>query len=198
MTDIEKLLEERGKIHGDPETTHALVHILRSSIYHYLLNNPTILEPAVHCMIDEILLNLCRGIYNRKHLDNWDDIAGYAMLIRKTYEPGNDGSVMQVKYKDPVTGEMRLEPMSVKNDLGNPQPPSYTHTVTPGLGGAAHAVEIDKQERGSCDPPSKRLKCEICLQWRWPLVLRDCLICNKGPFCPDCWDGHETEHPNVE
>jgi len=78
--EINKLLEERGKIHGDAEKTHSLAW----NLYNLLEGSPNChLSPASRGMLFLLMIKLVRGCFTPFHADHWDDICGYATLIKK-------------------------------------------------------------------------------------------------------------------
>lgn len=78
--DINKLLEERGKIHGDPETTHTLAYRLFKMLDDCQDNK---LKTASRAMLFLICVKLARCIQNPAHADHLTDVSGYAELIKR-------------------------------------------------------------------------------------------------------------------
>ena len=78
MTDINALLEERGKIHGDAKTTHEMAMNLFNRVI-----NESDMSAAGDAMLFLIFVKIARGVQNPGHADHWDDIAGYAELIKR-------------------------------------------------------------------------------------------------------------------
>jgi len=76
--DINALLAERGKIHGDAETTHKLAMDLWN-----LTVDSSVMSEASMCMLMIIMVKIARGVQNPKHADHWIDIGGYAELIKR-------------------------------------------------------------------------------------------------------------------
>ena len=62
MTDIDKLLEERGKIHGDAETTHHVAYGLFEFLDRGTPNNT--LKQSSRGMLFLICVKIARGIQN--------------------------------------------------------------------------------------------------------------------------------------
>ena len=85
MSEIDKLLEERGKIHGDAKTTHEMAWKLFYEACSIDDNNicKSIMSKAGEAMLFLIMVKIARGVQNPSYADHWDDIAGYAMLIKK-------------------------------------------------------------------------------------------------------------------
>lgn len=77
---IDKLLEERGKVHGDPETTHSIA----LKIYETLCHPSNKMTDGQKGMLFLICVKLSRGAQHPEHGDHWDDIGGYAELIKRT------------------------------------------------------------------------------------------------------------------
>lgn len=83
MTDnIDSLLDERGKTHGDFAVhafiTQELKHVMQSQ------QNWLRLSPAQRETLDMIAHKIGRVLAgNPHHADHWDDIAGYARLVSK-------------------------------------------------------------------------------------------------------------------
>lgn len=86
MSDVNKILEERAKTHGDYAdhalTTQSLKHVLKQGVQWDNLNpmEQEALEMIVH-KIGRILSG------NPHYKDHWDDIAGYATLVAKRCSP---------------------------------------------------------------------------------------------------------------
>ena len=76
--DIDKLLEERGKIHGDARTTHAVAYTIFKE-----LEDCGEINDATLGMIFLICVKLARAAQHPKHEDHWTDIIGYAELIKR-------------------------------------------------------------------------------------------------------------------
>ena len=75
---IGKLLQERGKIHGDAKTTHTMAMDLWN-----LTVDESKLTSAGQAMLFLIMVKIARAVQHPEHADHWDDIAGYAALIKK-------------------------------------------------------------------------------------------------------------------
>jgi len=79
--DIAQLLEERGRIHGDAETTHRVAYQLFDLMEnHFPVNN---LRPSSRAMLFIICVKISRALQNPTHADHWVDIAGYSELIKR-------------------------------------------------------------------------------------------------------------------
>ncbi len=78
MDNIEKLLKERGQIHGDAEVTHGVARKICK-----ILMEHSKLSEAGEEMARMIVLKMVRGVQVPSHADHWDDIGGYSRLIRK-------------------------------------------------------------------------------------------------------------------
>ena len=90
VDNIDKLLAERGKTHGDfdktSETSQALKDIVRP---HY-----THLTNAQKESIDMILYKIARLVRgDNNHLDSWVDIQGYSKLAEPKQERTNDDDI---------------------------------------------------------------------------------------------------------
>jgi len=85
--DIDKLLEERGKIHGDADKTHALMY----NLYNLLERSPNChLKPASRGLLFLLIMKLVRGCSTPFHADHFDDICGYATLIKRCEQDESD------------------------------------------------------------------------------------------------------------
>lgn len=82
MTDIERLLTERGKTHGDYKDhagiTQMLKQVMRQGKKWPLLHTT---EAETLDMIAHKIGRILSG--NPHFKDHWDDIAGYAQLVAK-------------------------------------------------------------------------------------------------------------------
>lgn len=91
MTDnIDTLLDERGKTHGDyalnARITQELKHVMQSQ------QNWIRLSPSQRETLDMVALKIGRILSgNPNFADHWDDIAGYSRLVSR--EIGNPLSV---------------------------------------------------------------------------------------------------------
>lgn len=85
MTDIDKLLEERGKVHGD-FTERALIAQSLKSIVRDCPNweDLSCTQAEALEMIAHKISRILAGNPNVK--DHWDDIAGYARLVSMRLE----------------------------------------------------------------------------------------------------------------
>jgi hypothetical protein len=82
-TNIENILAERGKTHGDFSITAELAQELKLSIRAVLSENSECTDEMREA-IDMICTKLARiASGDPYHIDSWQDIAGYAMLVVK-------------------------------------------------------------------------------------------------------------------
>ena len=90
-TDINALLAERGKTHGD-YVTHALVtQDLKRVINHHVGDLDRRLDDDMAETLDMIAHKIGRIIAgNATEPDHWRDIAGYAQLVANRLEGAND------------------------------------------------------------------------------------------------------------
>lgn len=85
MSIVDSILEERASTHGDYSIiVEARGKILDELIGVYSANNggenP---DPKLIVMWCDLLLKIVRSAANPKHRDSWDDLEGYAKIIRK-------------------------------------------------------------------------------------------------------------------
>ena len=80
MADIDKILAERGKTHGDFSNQAECAQDLKKAFYLWTMHNkPT---PYMKEAVDMILHKLARVATGDPSVqDHWDDIAGYATLV---------------------------------------------------------------------------------------------------------------------
>ncbi len=77
--DINSLLTEREKVHGEFFHTAMLAQGIKSCIHPHL---PATIDPILPEAIDMIASKLARvASGDAMHIDHWDDIAGYATLV---------------------------------------------------------------------------------------------------------------------
>lgn len=85
MTDINKVLEERGKTHGDFTLQAECTQTLEATFMRYCAKSgkmPVALPDYVKEGVHMILHKLARAATGQLETkDHWDDIAGYAKLI---------------------------------------------------------------------------------------------------------------------
>ena len=87
MSEIEKLLEERGKEYKNFASIAAIAQEIKETISHRGWHNyPAHTREA----LDMIATKLARVVHNSYHIDSWRDIAGYAMLVVKELEKNNE------------------------------------------------------------------------------------------------------------
>ncbi len=80
MADIDKILAERGKTHGDFSNQAECAQDLKKAFYAWAQYN-TKLTPYMKEAVDMILHKLARAATGDPFVqDHWDDIAGYAFL----------------------------------------------------------------------------------------------------------------------
>lgn len=79
MADIDKILAERGKTHGDFSNQAECAQDLKKAFYLWAMHNR--LTPYMKESVDMILHKLARISTGDPFVeDHWDDIAGYAKL----------------------------------------------------------------------------------------------------------------------
>lgn len=86
MTDVDKILEERQKTHGEFERVASVTRFIQSELglIHYDEKPYTCVQrEALHMICNKLARIFC-GDPNVK--DHWDDIAGYASLVSKSIE----------------------------------------------------------------------------------------------------------------
>lgn len=77
---IDKLLEERGKTHGDHKRVYSLVwRLWEETINTIAFKN---LAPWQKVELLMVLLKTGRAVHNPTHADHFDDIGGYAELAK--------------------------------------------------------------------------------------------------------------------
>ena len=79
MESAKALTEERGKQHGD----HVTTHLVAMSIFD-ILRKCSKLSSSSEGELFLICVKLSRGVQVPSHKDHWDDIQGYAELIKDT------------------------------------------------------------------------------------------------------------------
>lgn len=83
----EQIVEERGRIYGPPHIDFQIAQsIKRELLTHFEGTNHLDYDRCVEHFIDMIATKLARLMYSPCHLDTIDDIAGYALCLRKCYE----------------------------------------------------------------------------------------------------------------
>ena len=91
MDKVKDILEERQSVHGNyVDRVDAISKIMRALRGVHRQNNGGA-EPStiVEAMWHDLLIKLVRSAANPGHQDNWDDLAGYANLIREVMEAEN-------------------------------------------------------------------------------------------------------------
>lgn len=87
MTELNKILSERGDQYGDFADVAATAKEIQESVL--LRCGP--LEPFIVIAIQNIAMKLSRAANgNPKYIDNWVDIAGYAQLVANELKAGGD------------------------------------------------------------------------------------------------------------
>lgn len=82
MSDVDMILAERQKVHGEFSTHAAMAQSLKQVIKNS--PNRTSLSYAQMEGLEMILHKVARILNgNPNHKDHWDDIAGYATLVAK-------------------------------------------------------------------------------------------------------------------
>ena len=90
-TDINALLAEREKTHGDYEIHAAITQDLKRTINHHVADLDRRLDDDMAETLDMIAHKIGRIIAgNAAEPDHWRDIAGYAQLVANRLEGGND------------------------------------------------------------------------------------------------------------
>jgi hypothetical protein len=90
-TDINALLAERGKTHGDYEIHAAITQDLKRTINHNVADLDRKLDDDMAETLDMIAHKIGRIIAgNPAEPDHWRDIAGYAQLVANRLEGAND------------------------------------------------------------------------------------------------------------
>jgi len=84
MIDIDQLLEDRGKVHGDAQTTHCMAMELFE-----IAKRGSNMTKAGEAMLFLIMVKIARGVQKPNYADHWDDICGYSRLIREA-ETGDE------------------------------------------------------------------------------------------------------------
>ena len=80
MADIDKILAERGKTHGDFSNQAECAQDLKKAFYNWAQYNTQ--TPYMKEAVDMILHKLARVAIGDPFVqDHWDDIAGYATLV---------------------------------------------------------------------------------------------------------------------
>lgn len=81
MSEIEKTLAERGGRYGDFEDCARVAQKLKSTVWE---SAGTKLQPDQMEALDNICSKIARLLNgDPNYRDNWDDIAGYALLVSK-------------------------------------------------------------------------------------------------------------------
>ena len=90
-TDINALLAERGRTHGDYRTHALITQDLKRVLAHHVGNLDRSLDDDMAETLDMIAHKIGRIIAgNPAEPDHWRDIAGYAQLVATRLEGTND------------------------------------------------------------------------------------------------------------
>jgi hypothetical protein len=90
-TDINALLAERGKTHGDYVTHSLVTQDLKRVVTHHVADLDRRLDDDMQETLDMIAHKIGRIIAgNPVEPDHWRDIAGYAQLVANRLERTND------------------------------------------------------------------------------------------------------------
>lgn len=90
-TDINVLLAERGKTHGDYEIHALITQDLKRVVTHHVADLDRKLDDDMAETLDMIAHKIGRIIAgNPAEPDHWRDIAGYAQLVANRLEGTND------------------------------------------------------------------------------------------------------------
>jgi hypothetical protein len=80
VMEVDQILQDREKTHGDFEMKAMWIQEIMQNLIG--LNSYEEMEADKKEAIHMILVKLSRIIYgNYNHVDHWDDIAGYALLV---------------------------------------------------------------------------------------------------------------------
>ena len=86
MSEIEKIIEDRAKTHGDYAQVAEMFYKFKEAA---MSNNGVNLDDRLALAVEMIFLKLSRAICgDENHADHWKDIAGYAQLAAAACEPG--------------------------------------------------------------------------------------------------------------
>lgn len=84
MSEIDKILEERAKVHGDFERFARLCQDLKHIAQQFQINNEVYMSSVQNEALNMILHKIARVLNgDPNHVDHWDDIAGYATLVSR-------------------------------------------------------------------------------------------------------------------
>ena len=91
MSKVKRILEERGNTHGSYEhIVNARAAILEELTTLYKHRHPNKEVPTVlEVMWSDVILKLVRSSANPQHQDNWDDLAGYSIIIQELMDREN-------------------------------------------------------------------------------------------------------------
>lgn len=85
MSDIDKVLTERGKQHGDYATFAYITQHIKDQMR---TGNWGLLSPSQKECLEMVASKIGRILAgNPNHQDHWTDIAGYARLVERQLEP---------------------------------------------------------------------------------------------------------------
>lgn len=99
--DIDVMLAERGKVHGD-YTEHAqITQDLKQVIYKS--RNWPVLTPTMREALDMLAHKMGRILAgDPTHRDHWDDISGYSRLVAERVTPAAPPALTAKRYKNLV------------------------------------------------------------------------------------------------
>lgn len=87
MNNINEILEQRAKTHGDFSTNAMLSQDLKNTIEYYAENCKTNLTKPQKEALDMVCSKVARIICgDNSEIDHWRDIAGYVMLVVRELE----------------------------------------------------------------------------------------------------------------
>jgi hypothetical protein len=91
MTDVNKTLSDRDKVHGDYSEMAIVARNLKKCVYYGRKYGQEHLTAEAAEAIDMICTKLARILAgDPHHADHWHDIAGYAMLVERHLKDGKN------------------------------------------------------------------------------------------------------------
>ena len=100
MVDIDKLLSDRSKIHGNAPDTHQLAYNIFRLLDGAHFNK---MNWGSRGMLFLVCIKLVRGISAPSVADHWDDIMGYSELIKRCESEGSDYCDIELVDNGPRT-----------------------------------------------------------------------------------------------
>lgn len=89
MTDIRDTLEERGKLYGAFIEQARIANALKQALWH--VGSWHKLDADMQLALEMIVVKVARVLNGKPdHVDNWDDIAGYATLVADRLREAKD------------------------------------------------------------------------------------------------------------